>query len=491
MVSRWPQRYRKDMSQARWAFGTSLLLHALPIVILGSLSQFAPTVGPEARFDFLWIAPPSAQPSPAGDDETQADAAEVSDAKPEASNGPVASTKTPAAPSSQAAPQDSGSTELLLVKARAKAATPGTERPSTIKKTTSAPKEAPRAGDRSKDAEDASGSAEPILLEKPAAHGDVPVPVTQPAPLAPVLPETKTADRPREKLDAPVAKMQRLAQVKEESPPQPASAASHPALQPTLPTPLTPAAVRATLPSTPPVTAAVPSVVQSPVPPPVQTPARTPAAVAAPAPAHKPAQAGDVAGVGNAAKGAPSKTASAVKDTDKVNEMNGKAPKEQTRTGMIVPAIRGDLKLVIAGNSDIKVLISFRAYPKSRRDKVQTKAEARRELKVTPIVVKTRQGMTETVVEKAGEGIYLFRAEPQSGAGKATFTLKLFEGGSREKVSVIGSSNLPGKSVLTKVLMPEGILWDDDSAFTGTLEDSDSVTKFNAQTGVYWKEYHE
>ena len=37
--------------------------------------------------------------------------------------------------------------------------------------------------------------------------------------------------------------------------------------------------------------------------------------------------------------------------------------------------------------------------------------------------------------------------------------------------------------------MPEAILWDDDASFTGSLEDSESTTKFNAQTGLYWKEY--
>jgi len=37
--------------------------------------------------------------------------------------------------------------------------------------------------------------------------------------------------------------------------------------------------------------------------------------------------------------------------------------------------------------------------------------------------------------------------------------------------------------------MPEGILWDDDSSFSGNMEDSESITKFNAETGVVWREY--
>jgi hypothetical protein len=32
-------------------------------------------------------------------------------------------------------------------------------------------------------------------------------------------------------------------------------------------------------------------------------------------------------------------------------------------------------------------------------------------------------------------------------------------------------------------------LWSDDSFFSGSIEDSESVTKFNTDTGIVWKEY--
>jgi len=37
--------------------------------------------------------------------------------------------------------------------------------------------------------------------------------------------------------------------------------------------------------------------------------------------------------------------------------------------------------------------------------------------------------------------------------------------------------------------MPEGILWEDEAAFSGSMEDSEGVTKFNSETGLLWKEY--
>lgn len=194
---------------------------------------------------------------------------------------------------------------------------------------------------------------------------------------------------------------------------------------------------------------------------------------------------------GKATSGSLPKPAPTTKAREKVEDLTGNPLNRQTRSGIVVTAIRGDLKLIIAGNSDVRILVSFRDYPKSRRERMQTKAEARRELKVTPVMAKGRQGALEAVVEKAGDGVYIIRVEPVPDGGKASFTLKLFEGGSSEKVRVLGSRNLSGKTVLAKVLMPEGILWDDDAAFTGTLEDSDSVTKFNSQTGVYWKEYND
>lgn len=164
------------------------------------------------------------------------------------------------------------------------------------------------------------------------------------------------------------------------------------------------------------------------------------------------------------------------------------AKKEAGLEGMVIPSIHGDLKMVIAGDTGIRLLVGFRDYPKSRRNRVPTRSEARREQRLVPVLAKTGQDITEAVIETAQEGIYVFSAESGQ-EEKATFTFKIFERSTREKTVAIGARTVLGRTVLLKILMPEGIVWTDDTAFTGSLEDSNSTTKFNAQTGLYWKEY--
>ena len=146
--------------------------------------------------------------------------------------------------------------------------------------------------------------------------------------------------------------------------------------------------------------------------------------------------------------------------------------------------------MVIAADSSIRLQVAFREYPKARRQKMPTRSEARRLQRIVPFFAKTGEETREAVIETARDGVYIFMAEPEQGeTAKARFTLKIFEGGAREKVAEIGTRAISGRTVLAKILMRDGILWDDDSAFTGTMEDSESITKFNAQTGLYWKEY--
>jgi hypothetical protein len=48
-------------------------------------------------------------------------------------------------------------------------------------------------------------------------------------------------------------------------------------------------------------------------------------------------------------------------------------------------------------------------------------------------------------------------------------------------------------STVTKFrfLMPEALFWDDTDRFSGSIEDSRSVTKFRYETGLTWKEEKE
>jgi hypothetical protein len=167
------------------------------------------------------------------------------------------------------------------------------------------------------------------------------------------------------------------------------------------------------------------------------------------------------------------------------------AEKHQEPRGIVTTSLQGDLKMIISGDSGIRLLVIFREFPKSRRNQPLTRSEARREQRIQPLVAKTDQETREVVVQTARDGIYIFAAEPErDDKAQATFTLKVVEAGGRERTVEIGARTVSAKTVLARVLMRDGILWDDAAAFTGRMDDSEGTTKYNANTGLYWKEFH-
>jgi hypothetical protein len=160
--------------------------------------------------------------------------------------------------------------------------------------------------------------------------------------------------------------------------------------------------------------------------------------------------------------------------------------------GILLSSLQGDLKLVLAGDQALRLTVWFREFAKSHRSRTQSKAEARNLKRVQPIIAKSGQQTREAVIGTAREGIYIFTVESEHAApAQGNFTLKLYESAAREKLIRIGTRTVSSRTIIARVLMPEGILWEDDSAFSGSMEDSDSTTKFNTQTGLYWKEYND
>ena len=150
----------------------------------------------------------------------------------------------------------------------------------------------------------------------------------------------------------------------------------------------------------------------------------------------------------------------------------------------------GDLKLIITGDVDVKVDVFFRSYAKSRRSKPLTRWEAQNRRSVLPKVIRTGKNVHEAVVEITEEGIYTIVVQPDNGKqGTAELVLKIHESRPGATTKKLGSRKIDGKYEVARILMPDGILWDDDKYFTGDMEDSDSVTKFHTGTGLMWKEY--
>jgi len=162
--------------------------------------------------------------------------------------------------------------------------------------------------------------------------------------------------------------------------------------------------------------------------------------------------------------------------------------------GIFLPPVRGDLKLEIVGKDEllqsIKVVVLFHELPTARRNRPMSKAEYRRFRTISPKLVRTGDTTRQAVIEVAAEGIYEFKVE--TGAEQpveASFAVKLYDNSSRAHTRPVGKRRISSSESIVKVLMPEGLLWDDDSAFSGSIEASDSTTKFNSETGLVWKEY--
>lgn len=186
------------------------------------------------------------------------------------------------------------------------------------------------------------------------------------------------------------------------------------------------------------------------------------------------------------------------KSTARPPTVEKKAPAEEKQAPqpppppqfVLHPPVTGDLKLVITGNIDLKVEVFFKAFPKNRRSKPFTRREAENRRNIIPKLVRTRENVHEAVVEVTEEGIYSIMVRVNNGKpGTAGLTLKIRESGPGAKSNDLGSRKIDDLVEVAKVLMPEGVLWNDESYFTGDMEDADSITKFNSGTELMWREY--
>ncbi len=180
----------------------------------------------------------------------------------------------------------------------------------------------------------------------------------------------------------------------------------------------------------------------------------------------------------------------AVTQAKKVAEETKKL-KAVEQKGIPVPAVHGDMKLAITGDSRISLEVRFRPFPKSRRNRQLTRSESRKESQIVPIMVNKGDNTREAVITQAREGIYTFIVSLEKVEQNGSFVLTLHDNTSGKSVKKLGKKTAGERAILTRVLMPEGILWEDESVFSGSIEDSDGVLKFNSETGLLWKEYGE
>jgi hypothetical protein len=97
-------------------------------------------------------------------------------------------------------------------------------------------------------------------------------------------------------------------------------------------------------------------------------------------------------------------------------------------------------------------------------------------------------------VGEAAPGIYTVGVEYDNGPGEvqeATFKVTLYGyDPSRKKTRTIGPVKLRGKGYLpaVRVLLPEGVFWEDDSWFTGRMESGQGTMKYREPGGIVWTE---
>ena len=101
-------------------------------------------------------------------------------------------------------------------------------------------------------------------------------------------------------------------------------------------------------------------------------------------------------------------------------------------------------------------------------------------------------GMTVSV-DQAPAGIYTVGIEFDCGArpGEAEFHAAIYNyDPARKKTRDTGPLRLTGRGYrpAVRVLLPEGVFWEDDSWFSGKIENSASTTKYKWPEGLVWDE---
>jgi len=86
----------------------------------------------------------------------------------------------------------------------------------------------------------------------------------------------------------------------------------------------------------------------------------------------------------------------------------------------------------------------------------------------------------------ARPGVYTFSVTYQGGAAAAVRPVLYLAGAPRslQPVTLDGS----GRAVIARLLLPQGVLWEQDDWFTGRSASGDTVTKFRFPDGVSWSE---
>ena len=93
-------------------------------------------------------------------------------------------------------------------------------------------------------------------------------------------------------------------------------------------------------------------------------------------------------------------------------------------------------------------------------------------------VAKAEKGTYTLAMENGGDAIILVK-----------LVFRLYERRGRERIKEYAMVELPSHGMVKfHFLLPDALFWDDEDRFSGSIEDSNSLTKFQYDTGLVWKE---
>lgn len=451
-----------------WGFFVSLLLHCVMIAVMATTSIFYPLAGDSGRLDVVWLYPSL---RPGGETGTPP--------PPQEMQPPVASKNA-----GEAAP-------VKTVSARPEPAMKTAE--------TRKVEPVPPPPERHAEADEVKPATSPPepLLPEPEPEPEMRIPAQAPLPqTAGIKPESgekveAAGKETEEKKGAPTGKEEtgETAAVRAPTAPetkQPATAVVE-----------TPSREAPAQDRKPPAT--IPPEASKDATPPPEVVRALPKGEITPSPAL-PSQTSTLPGIPGVARTAVTekRTEPALNGKPRADEKPAEKSSEQPvgTNGIFAAPLSGDLKIEITGPEEalmgVKISVIFREYPKTSHNRPMTKATARNFRAVTPKMVRTSKNTLQAVIEIAGEGVYDFRNLSDTGSSdQVAFTVRIYENSGKAKTRPMGVRRVGVKGSIAKVLMPEGILWNDESAFSGYMEDSESITRFESETGLIWKEYKE
>jgi transposase-like protein len=157
--------------------------------------------------------------------------------------------------------------------------------------------------------------------------------------------------------------------------------------------------------------------------------------------------------------------------------------------------IGADIRMELTTDQNIPsgfgISASFKEFARNRRDEPLTEYENSNLKKVIPKIILLSNHALIVTVENVSEGVYDFAIDCGECAIRPVMVdmnMRLSGVRKRGKTYTQREMRVADKMPILKILMPEGIRWDDTDYFDGNIENSESITRYNKNDHLVWRE---